>query len=80
MPRYTVNHAYRAFSDGKHYGPFEAGTVVELVEADAEWVNRDSPGALTKVDAKPAKAEEPERQAPAAPNRQHKGGRNRAGG
>lgn len=80
MPRYTVNHAYRAFSDGVQYGPYEQGTVVELVEADAEWVNRDSPGCLTPVGAKPAKAEEPERQASATPNRQHKGGRNRAGG
>lgn len=80
MAKYTVNHAYRSFSDGVQYGPYEPGTVVELVAADAEWVNRDSPGCLTEVGTKPAKAEETERQAAAAPNRQHKGGRNRAGG
>jgi hypothetical protein len=81
LPKYTVNHAYRSFSDGVQYGPYEAGTVVELAETHAEWVNRDSPGCLTEA-AKPTKpkAEEPERQAAATPNRQHKGGRNRAGG
>lgn len=77
MARYTVNHSYRSFSDGKQHGPYEPGTVVELEPVDAEWVNRDSPGCLTEV---AAAVEEPARQAPTAPNRQHKGGRNRAGG
>lgn len=79
MPDYTVNHAYRSFSDGVQHGPYEQGTVVQLAQADAEWVNRDSPGCLTEVGAmpaKPAKAVEPE-QAPASETRPLKGGRNR---
>lgn len=71
MPKYTVNHGYRAYSDGRTFGPFVEGETVELTEADAEWVNRDSPGCLTEVEAKP------ERQAAKTPDRQHKGGRNR---
>lgn len=73
MPKYTVNHSYRAFHDGRQYGPYEASTVVELDASDAEWVNRDSPGCLSV-------AEEKVEQPPVQPNRAHKGGRNRAGG
>lgn len=72
MPAYTVNHGYRSYRDGIQYGPYEAGTVIELTEADAEWLNRDSPGALTPVTA------EPEREARPAVNRQHKPTANRA--
>ena len=68
MPRYLVNHNYRAFSDGKTYGPLEAGQTVELVEDDAEWVNRDSPGCLSP-EAESADEEQP--------NRQHKPARKR---
>lgn len=80
MPKYTVNHAYRSFRDGVQYGPYEPGTVVELTDTDAEWVNRDSPGCLTEADGKPVKAAqvEPE-QAPAPETRPLKGGRNRRG-
>lgn len=83
MGRYTVVRRYRSFTDGRWFGPFEPGAVVELSTADAEWVNRDSPGTLTpfvEPQPEPTPTPEPERQAPATPNRQHKGGRNRAGG
>lgn len=43
MPAYRVNHSYRSSTQG----PFEAGAVLELDEAVAEWVNRDSPGCLS---------------------------------
>lgn len=77
MAAFTVNHRYYSFSDGKHYGPYEAGAVVDLDQAEAQWVNRDSPGTLTAVAAK--KAEDKVEQPPTQPNRAHKGGRNRAG-
>lgn len=78
MAVYTVNHAYRALRDGAVFGPYEPGTTVDLDPADAEWVNRDSPGCLTGVDAAPAVTEtvEPE-QAPASETRPARGGRNR---
>lgn len=53
MPRYTVQHHYsaqRSGSDTRMFGPWEPGTEVELEEADAEWVNRDSADTLTPVD------------------------------
>ena len=46
MPRYKVNQNYRSRRDGVDYGPWEAGGVIDLSEADADWVNRDSPGTL----------------------------------
>lgn len=64
MPAYRVNHNYRA----AHHGPWVKGDTVELTEADAEWVNRDSEGALSLVVEKPAKPEMPPRP---AENRQH---------
>lgn len=67
MPRYRVNHSYRSFSDGRQFGPYEAGQTVELEDTDAEWVNRDSPGCLSPDDEEPAR-----------PNRQHKPAKNRA--
>jgi hypothetical protein len=79
MPTYTVNHAYRALRDGAVFGPYEPGTTVELSDADAEWVNRDSPGCLTEAATAKAKAE-PEGATVGANDRQHKGGRRRAGG
>lgn len=79
MADYTVNHSYRAFHDGKQYGPYEQGTVVQLDEADAAWVNRDSPGCLTAGVTVEVKTEsDPE--TVGAINRMHKGGRKRAGG
>jgi hypothetical protein len=79
MPTYTVNHRYYAFSDGKHYGPYEAGTVIDLDPAEAQWVNRDSPGTLTEGVTAEVKAE-PDSETVGAINRMHKGGRKRAGG
>jgi len=70
MPRYTVNHNYKAFSDGKHYGPLVGGTTVELDEADAEWVNRDSPGCLSPEGEEPAVGKQ---------SRPHKAARTRGG-
>lgn len=76
MATYSVNHNYSALRDGVRFGPYEAGTTVELETADAEWVNRDSPGTLSRAKAK---AEDKVEQPPVQPNRAHKGGRNRAG-
>ena len=70
MPLYKVHHAYRSRRDGVDYGPYEPGSTVDLEPADAEWVNRDSPGCLTRVRAEPA-------QPPAHETRPHRGGRNR---
>ena len=76
MPGYTVNHAYDAYRDGRRYGPWEDGDAVDLDVADADWVNRDSPGTLTA--AKPTKGEA-EREAETGANRQARPARNRAG-
>jgi len=46
---YLVNHRYRA---GLH--AFDEGATVELDDAVAEHVNRDSPGTLTPLGAEPA--------------------------
>ena len=72
MDAYQVQHRYSSFRDGQRIGPWAEGDTVELSQADAEWVNRDSPGCLLAV----AEAE-PERQKPAGPNRQHRGSANR---
>lgn len=47
MPTYKLNHAYEAYRDGQRFGPWAAGDTVNLDVADAEWVERDSPGALS---------------------------------
>jgi hypothetical protein len=79
--RYEVRHAYRSSRDGQQYGPWAGGETIELSEADADWVNRDSPGCLLAaggvVEAAPEVGEE--RQKPPARNRQHRGGTNRGG-
>lgn len=84
---YTVNRKYTARRDGALLGPWDAGQEVDLADELAEWVNRDSPGVLTPASrpkAKPAAAPEPvaeddgERAQKPVPNRQHRGGRNRA--
>lgn len=74
MTTFQVNHAYTARRDGKTLGPWVKGDSIDIDPADAEWVERDSPGALTEVKAKTA-----ERQKPAGPDRQHRGGANRSG-
>lgn len=72
MSRYELNHAYGSARDGLRFGPWQAGEVVDLDPADAEWIERDSPGALTEV-----KAKAKEREQPPAADRQHRGGRTR---
>lgn len=72
MPTYAVNHRYSARRDGQTFGPYEPDTTVELDEADAEWINRDSPGCLTAADAPVDGEAEP------AKDRAHKGGRRRS--
>lgn len=47
--QYTVNWSYRA---GK-FGPWQAGDLIDLADADAEHVNADSPGVLSIVLPKP---------------------------
>lgn len=81
MPTYAVNHRYSAFRDGAQFGPYEPGTFVELSEADAEWVNRDSPGTLTEKVAIDVVGDDAVigSEVVGAANRQHKGGRKRAG-
>lgn len=55
MARYEVGHDYASWRDGKRLGPWEKGAVVDVDEADAEFVEVDSPGALKAVKAeKPA--------------------------
>lgn len=49
--KYTVQHAYDAYSDGRRLGPWAEGEDVELLESEAEWVNNDSPGTLKPVSA-----------------------------
>lgn len=91
MPEYLVQHAYRSARDGAEFGPWKAGEIVELTDADAEWLNRDSPGvvavpkpAAPAVELEPAPkpeadelVESVERQQPPVRDRQARGGRNR---
>jgi len=81
--QYEVRHAYRSSRDGQQFGPWRAGEVIELSEADADWVNRDSPGCLLAAGgvvegAPPPESEaDAERQKPPGRNRQHRGSPNR---
>lgn len=77
MPGYEVAHAYSAWRDGRRFGPWQAGDVVDLEPDDADWVCRDSPGALWLVAETVDSEPEPEREKPASPNRQARPGRNR---
>jgi hypothetical protein len=56
MPTYRTNHRYRSGT----FPGWDAGVTVDLTDAEAEWVNHDSPGALTLVEPEP----EPEPVAP----------------
>lgn len=53
MTAYQVRHRYASSRDGRRFGPWAEGDVVELEAPDAEWVERDSPGALGRVDEQP---------------------------
>lgn len=77
MSTYELNHTYAASRDGRRFGPWAAGEVVDLDPADAEWIERDSPGAL--AEQKPSGKPAGERQKPPAADRQHRGGANRSG-
>lgn len=57
MPACTVCQRYSAYSDGHAYGPWEAGTVVDLDEDEVAFVERDAPGTLLLVATVPAEAE-----------------------
>ena len=62
MAEYVVNHRYRS----GEYGPWDAGVVLELDGAVAEWVNNDSPGVLSAVaDVAPEPAQPPAVEPPA---------------
>lgn len=50
MPRYEILHRYSS----NDFGPFEAGTQIELTEAEAAWLLHDSPGVLREIDPKAA--------------------------
>lgn len=54
MPRYTWNWSYRS-----NLATGVAGETADMPDELAEAVNRDSPGALSPVAEKPAKAAEP---------------------
>lgn len=77
MPRFTVNHPYRAErvdANLVQFGPWAKGDEVEVDEPDAVWVNADSPGTLTAAPAKkPAatKGEKPPAKKPAAGGSAH---------
>ena len=70
---FTVQHAYSARRDGRQFGPWSAGDSVDLDPGDAEWIERDSPGALQ---ADPPAA--PAREKPPTPNRQARPAANRS--
>ena len=89
MPQYVIGHAYKAMRDGQALGPWRSGECVELSEADAAWLNIDSPGVVVAVvveiappavevvdEVSPVDAEVV-RQQPPARDRQAKSGRNR---
>ncbi len=74
---YKVQHAYQSFRDGQQFGPWQAGDRLELSEADAAWVNRDSPGCLLAAGGTVQPEPETERQQPTGRDRQARQGRNR---
>lgn len=45
MPSYLVNHSY---SNGREHN-YDAGMRIEIDQAEAEWINRDSPGCLSEL-------------------------------
>lgn len=55
MARYRFNHSYRSGGLGG-LGPYDKGAEVELEEDVAQYIERDSPGALAALDV-PRQAE-----------------------
>lgn len=82
MPRYRFNHAYRT----QTLGPWEKDDQVELEEAVAEFIGRDSPGAISSLDVLPAPGEPDEEETGARDvsrppaDRMQRRGRTRGGG
>lgn len=77
MPKYLVNHSYTSRGDGVQYGPWSPGDSVELLEAVAEWVNRDSPGTLSALPESTSEPAPLAREAAPKPNRQARVPKNR---
>ena len=50
MGRYVVQQRYAARGPSDQLGPWRVGTEVDLDDAVAEWVNRDSAGTLVAVE------------------------------
>lgn len=48
MSTYEFQGNYESFRDGRRFGPWVEGDVVQLDPADAEWIDRDSPGVLAE--------------------------------
>lgn len=42
--RHRITHRYTSMRDGNRYGPWAAGSVVDLDPDEAAWINVDSPG------------------------------------
>lgn len=86
MPRYVVAHDYESRRDGQQWGPWQAGTGVDLSPEDAGWLNVDSPGVVEVVEPEPIPEPEPEPETPEpaarektpAKNRQHTSGSSRS--
>jgi hypothetical protein len=51
MGLYRVNHNYAAASGEKTFGPWDEGVDIEVDDADATWINTDSPDTLTALGA-----------------------------
>lgn len=90
MPKYVVNHDYESSEDGVRWGPWEAGTELNLAPEEADMLNADSPGvvALKVVEPEPVtepdppqdpEKVEPVREKTPAKNRMNTGGSNRTG-
>ncbi len=76
MAVHVISRAYRSARDGRVYGPWSAGDKVDLTQAEAEWLERDSPGVL-----EPLVRQEKQllRQDKPTANRQMRSAKNRGG-
>lgn len=86
MPKYVVGHEYESQEDGVRFGPWEAGTELDLSPDEADALNSDSPGVVALKVVEPesvaetevVKPDEPVREKTPAKNRQHTSGPNRS--
>ncbi|UVS81840.1 SAP domain-containing protein [Actinokineospora sp. UTMC 2448] len=67
--RYTIQHPYKAYRDGRLFGPWDQGDVVDLDDADAAWIERDSPGVFAE-DVDETADQQPAPSGPPIPERQ----------